>query len=121
MLPSHKNTLLQGNIGLGIAISYFTYQGCIVSIPLNDIQDYDLVVDFGDCVLKKIQVKTTRFIERGKYKVELKSAAKNFQENRSDFLFVVDGKGNRYFIPKDKITARNSIALGPNYAQYIVS
>jgi len=34
-----------GNTSLGIAISYFCSQGCTVSVPLNDTQDYNLVVD----------------------------------------------------------------------------
>lgn len=117
---NYKNNLTQGNVGLGIAISYFTYLGCIVSIPLNDIQDYDLVVDFGDCELKKVQVKTTRFLENGNYKVELKSGGKSFQENQSDYLFVVNGEGVKYLIPKDKVTAKKAIALGDNYSQYVV-
>ena len=32
----------KGNSGLGMAIAYFTTSGYIVSIPLNDTQDYDL-------------------------------------------------------------------------------
>lgn len=121
MLPVQKNTLLQGNIGLGEAISHFTLKGCIVSIPLNDIQDYDLVVDFGDCVLKKVQVKTTRFKEGGTYKVELKTAGKSFRHNQSDFLFVLDGSGKRYFIPKERVGGHNAINLGRNYERFIVS
>lgn len=35
----------KGNSGLGIAIAYFTTHGYTVSIPLNDTQDYDLVVE----------------------------------------------------------------------------
>ena len=35
----------KGNTGLGIAIAYYTSKGYTVSIPLNDTQDYDLIVD----------------------------------------------------------------------------
>ena len=31
--------------GLSIAIAYFGSNGYVVSIPLNDTQDYDLVVE----------------------------------------------------------------------------
>lgn len=120
MLKQRQHTSIQGNMGLGIAISYFTLQGCIVSIPLNDIQDYDLIADFGDGRLKKIQVKTTRFMERGKYKVDIKSRTKSFQENNSDYLFVVDGRNTKYLIPKAAISARNAISLGGAYASFIV-
>lgn len=115
-----KNTLLQGNIGLAISIAYFTSIGCIVSIPLNDIQGYDLAIDFGDCELKSVQVKTTRCVERGKYKVELRTGGKSFEDNKSDYLFVVDGDNNRYLIPRKFITSKNAISLGEQYSQYIV-
>lgn len=115
-----QNSLRQGNVGLGVAISWFTMKGLIVSIPLNDIQDYDLIVDFGECNVKTIQVKTTRFMERGKYRVELKHSTKSFQDNKSDYLFVVDGDGTKYLIPKEKITTKKSVSLGDNYSRYII-
>ena len=34
----------KGNSGIGLDIAYFTTNGYIVSIPLNDTQDYDLIV-----------------------------------------------------------------------------
>ena len=48
----------KGNTGLGIAIAYYSANGYTVSIPLNDTQDYDLIVD-KDNILKKVQVKAT--------------------------------------------------------------
>lgn len=39
---SNKNI---GNSSLGIAIAYFTNKNYTVSIPLNDTQDYDLIVE----------------------------------------------------------------------------
>lgn len=35
----------KGNSGLGMAIAYFSTRGYTVSIPLNDTQDYDLVIE----------------------------------------------------------------------------
>ena len=35
----------KGNSGLGMAIAYFSSNGYTVSIPLNDTQDYDLVIE----------------------------------------------------------------------------
>lgn len=35
----------KGNSSLGIAIAYFSTNGYTVSIPLNDTQDYDLIVE----------------------------------------------------------------------------
>jgi hypothetical protein len=55
-----KNTKSQGDVGLAIAIAEFTKRGWVVNLPLSDNQNYDLVVDDGE-LLKKVQVKTTRF------------------------------------------------------------
>ena len=48
-----------GNASLGTAIGYFTNTGYTVSIPLNDTQDYDLLVDF-DGNIKKFWSKVLR-------------------------------------------------------------
>ena len=53
----------KGNSALGIAIAYFSTNGYIVSIPLNDTQDYDLIVDKNNKV-EKIQVKSTGCITK---------------------------------------------------------
>lgn len=37
----------KGNTSLGMAIAYFSSHGYTVSIPLNDTQDYDLIVEKG--------------------------------------------------------------------------
>lgn len=54
------NSKKQGDIGLGVAIGYFVRNGYVVSIPLTDSQDYDLIVDNGNKLLK-VQVKTTGY------------------------------------------------------------
>ena len=54
---------IQGNIGLGKAIEYFTSWGIPVSIPLNDTQKYDLIADF-DNKLQRISVRTSRYKKR---------------------------------------------------------
>lgn len=53
-----KTNKEKGNSGLGIAIAYYSSKGYTVAIPLNDTQDYDLVVD-KDEKLYKVQVKAT--------------------------------------------------------------
>ena len=50
----------KGNSGLGMAIAYFSTKGYTVSIPLNDTQDYDLVLE-KDGHLKMVQVKLFLF------------------------------------------------------------
>ena len=49
-----KTNKEKGNSGLGMAIAYFTTNGYVVSIPLNDTQDYDLVIE-KDGDLKKFK------------------------------------------------------------------
>lgn len=81
MFFGEYNSKAQGNIGLGMAIAYFTAKKFIVSIPLNDSQSYDLVVDM-DGSLKRVQVKTTsRKKTSSKYEVELRSTGGNKSRN----------------------------------------
>jgi hypothetical protein len=63
----------KGNCGLGMAIAYFSTNGYTVSIPLNDTQDYDLIVEKNG-ILQRVQVKATGCIGKGgNYQVALKS------------------------------------------------
>ena len=66
--------LQQGTYGVGSAINYFTSMGWTVYVPINDSQDHDLVVE-EKSILKKVQVKTTKFIPKGSnyYQVELQT------------------------------------------------
>jgi PD-(D/E)XK endonuclease len=119
-----KNTVMQGNVGLALAIAYFAIKGYPISIPLNDTQDYDLIIDI-EGVLKKVQVKTSNCKNgSGNYQVELRSkyggkgnVSKFFNENSSDILFVVDGDGNQYLIPIEDIKSKTTITLSA-YKQF---
>lgn len=105
-----KNTKEQGNIGLGEAIQYFTSKRMTVSLPLNDSQDYDLVVEDCDGNLKKVQVKTTKSKNGGKYfAVNLRVLGGNSKKNyvhkmntdvHYDWLFVLCSNGDKYLIEK---------------------
>lgn len=66
----------KGNTGLAMAIAYYGSNGYIVSIPLNDTQDYDLIVE-KENKLKRIQVKSTDCKTKyNKYQVSLNSSYK---------------------------------------------
>ena len=114
-----------GNASLGTAIGYFTNIGCVVSIPLNDTQDYDLLVDF-DGIIKKVQVKGTSFkTNYGIYQVSLKSTGgtrgkiyKTVKNTEVDLVFVATDDGSMYLIPKDKIRNTSSINLNAKYQDY---
>ena len=73
MFQNCKNKTQQGLIGLSEAVSHFIKQGYVVSIPIADNQEYDLVVDI-DGLLFKVQVKTSAFkANSGNYTVELRT------------------------------------------------
>ena len=125
-LNEHKNSKSQGNVGVGAAIAYATRMGYCVSIPLNDSQDYDLIFEIDD-QLVKIQVKTSRYTEpSGSYTVQLRRTggnqsyhtAKPFDASKVDYLFVLVGNGDTYFIPTHQIDTVNAITVGNKYQEY---
>lgn len=126
MFEGTKNSKEQGNVGVGQAIAYFTSKQFIVSIPLNDSQEYDLIVDDKES-LKKVQVKTTRHKTKyGVFQVLLKTCGgnqsfhttKHFDPNKCDYLFVVTSDGDQYCIPCSSFKAKSTLALGKDREQY---
>ncbi len=117
----------KGNSGLGIAIAYFTTHGYTVSIPLNDTQDYDLVVE-KENGLKKVQVKATACISKsGTYQVALKSCGgtkgktyKTIIDTDVDLIFIVNKEKKMYLIPKKYINNKSTINLCEKYEKFLV-
>ncbi len=115
----------KGNSSLGIAIAYYTSNGYIVSIPLNDTQDYDLVVD-KDNVLKKVQVKSTACKTKyGNYQVALKSCGgtkgktyKTVIETKIDELFILTEDLGIYIVPIEEINNKSTLTICEKYDQY---
>lgn len=122
-----KTNREKGNSGLGMAIAYFTTNGFVVSIPLNDTQDYDLVIE-KDGNLKTVQVKSTGCkTSNGTYQVALKSCGatngktyKTLINTKIDFLFVLNERLEMYLIPKDKISNKSTLNLCSKYKEYRV-
>ena len=118
----------KGNSGLGMAIAYFSTKGYTVSIPLNDTQDYDLVVE-KDNRLQRVQVKATGCIGKcGNYQVALKSCGgtrgttyKTILETNIDLVFILTAKKEIYLIPKDRISNVSTLSLCDKYKKYKVS
>jgi len=114
----------QGTVGLGVAIGYFSSNGYKISIPLNDTQAYDLIVDDG--VLKRVQVKTTRYKRNGKFIVELKTVcavkSKNtiryFDSCLVEILFVLTNDGDVYCNPASEVEAKSSFTLNETYSRW---
>ena len=111
------NSQSQGNVGMGQAIAHYTQKGYTVSIPLNDCQEYDLVVEYPDG-LKKVQVKTTKSkVKSGKYVVGLRTMSGykdkySYKIGSYDILFVVTELGKTYeYTSKQLEGYKNCITL----------
>lgn len=132
MFNKCRNTKAQGTVGLGSAIEYFTRNNYIISLPLNDSQDYDLIVDDGN-KLQKVQVRTSDAKSKhGSYNVSVRvsggSATKRNQIRKAgtdmkyDLLFALCGDGSKYLIPKEAFkNCRSYIVVGnKSYTEYKV-
>lgn len=108
-----------------MAIAYFTINGYTVSVPLNDTQDYDLVIE-KDNEFISVQVKSTGFKSKyGIYQVNLRNFGgtkgkeyKTVINTKVDLLFVVTMEKDLYLIPIQEIRNRNSINLSEKYLKY---
>ena len=120
-----KTNKEKGNTGLGIAIAYYSTSGYIVSIHLNDTQDYDLIVDKNN-ILKKVQVKATSCKTRyNKYQVALKSCGgtkgktyKTIINTNIDEVFIVTDSMDIFIIPIEKIKNKSTLNLCDKYEKY---
>lgn len=117
-----KSNKEKGNAGLGIAIAYYSTNGYTVSIPLNDTQDYDLIVDKNN-VLKKVQVKATSCKTKyNKYQVALKSCGgtkgetyKTIIDTKIDEVFIVTDTMEMFIIPIKEIKNKTTLNLCEKY------
>lgn len=129
MFENAVNWKKQGDIGMCYAIAYYSKLGWTISIPLTDSQDCDLVIDTGNSLLK-VQVKTTTQIAPNGFSiVSLRTNGgnksgnnnKNFDQNKSDLLFIMTDKAEFFSIPRNEITALSAITLGEKYMPFKVN
>lgn len=108
-LDSNK---IKGNFGLSIAIGYFGSYGYTISIPLNDTQWYDLIVE-KDNIFQTVQCK---FCGSQNNELKLTSCGgtngkiydRLVNHPNLDILFCVDKDMNLFLIPmKDLFEAGN--------------
>lgn len=117
----------KGRSSLGIAIAYFSANGYTVSIPLNDTQDYDLVIE-QNCQFQSVQVKSTSCKTKyGTYQVALKScggtAGKTYKtviDTSVDLLCIITEKTEIYVIPIEILNNVSTINLCDKYSKYRV-
>lgn len=117
----------KGNAGVALAIGYYGSNGYTVSIPLNDTQDYDLIVE-KDNKLQRVQVKATS--QRSEYGYSLVSVRgcggtkgstyKTVKDTVIEILFVVTEEMEMYEIPVTEITSGSQMGLGPDRQKYRV-
>lgn len=117
----------KGNTGLGMAIAYYSSNGYTVSIPLNDTQDYDIIVEKNG-LLKTVQVKATGCKRKnGNYQVALKSCGgtngktyKTFLDTNVDILFIVTKDMSMYSIPKSEVQNKSTLNICSKYEKFRV-
>ena len=92
----------KGRAGMALGIAYFGANGYTVSIPLNDTQWYDFVVE-KDGIFQTVQCKATGSADNA---IELKSCGGTkgsvydfVLEHNLDFLFCLDKEQNMFVIP----------------------
>lgn len=92
-----------GRIGLSMAINYFTLKGYTVSVPMNDTQWYDLVIE-KDGKFYTVQCKATATVDKT---IDFRSTGGTnggvydnlLNHSELDFLFCVDDSLNMWNIP----------------------
>lgn len=119
------NSKQQGDIGVAMAIAYYTRHEYAVSIPMGDNTLYDLVVDKTG--LLRVQVKTTSYKRGNGYIVQLATSGgnrswngkpKKLSSDNSDLVFVYALDGSIWEIPSVDVDNGTSINLGPSKDKY---
>ena len=117
----------QGDAGELSAMSWLVLAGAIVSKPLFESPDYDLIADFGGRI-DRVQVKTCTYWTGKRWEVTLATRGgnqswsglvKRLDATRCDALFAHVADGRRWYIPAAALGGGSGIVLGgPKYAQY---
>lgn len=104
-----------GRLGLSMAINYFTIQGYTVSLPINDTQWYDLIIE-KDNQFFTVQCKATQ-TENDSIDLRSTGGTKGFiydnvlNHSKLDYLFCVNKDLKMWLIPVKDITTSKQITL----------
>lgn len=129
MFDRQDNPNKQGDIGMGICISFFTSKLATVAIPLTDSQKYDVIVDWNG--LKRVSIKTaTKQLNSGGFEVDLRTQGGNYTQKSKmyknspenyDLLFVACSNGKCFLIPSNIVGDKSTISVGgKSYNEYCV-
>ena len=107
-----------GRIGLSMAINYFTVQGYTVSLPINDTQWYDLIVEKNG-IFETVQCKATMTEDdsidfRSTGGTKGKEYDNLLNHKGLKYLFCVNKDLNMWLIPVSEIGTKKSIRLRTN-------
>lgn len=113
-----SNNKNKGRAGISLAIAYFGSNGYTVCIPLDDTQDYDLVVE-KDGLFQSVQCKATGNKHKyGRFDLSLKNSGGTkgkvygrVVESKVDLLFAITSEKTMYLIPIKDIPNLNNLAL----------
>lgn len=105
----------KGRAGLSAAIAYFGMNGYTVSIPLNDTQNYDLVIE-KDGIFQKVQCKATGSKDGNiDFRISSGKNGKNYGnliETQVDILFCLNQNQTMFCIPfEDLLNSNNKISI----------
>lgn len=107
----------RGKAGLSLAIAYFGTNGYTISLPLNDTQWYDLIIE-KEGIFQTVQCKFTASKDKV---INFRSAGgtkgttyDSILEHPLDILFCADNELNLFVIPMSDIRsfgAKNQVSL----------
>lgn len=127
-IVEHMNRKQQGDIGVAMAIAFYTRAGTGVSVPLTDNLRYDLIVD-RDGKLLRVQVKTTGYARYGRYEVSLRTQGGNrsgtgqvryLTHEECDLVFVYALSGDMWEFPAELVSGRGMLNLNKALDAYKV-
>ena len=102
----------KGNAGLSLGIAYFGANGYTISIPLNDTQWYDFIVE-KDGIFSTVQCKFTASKDQA---IDLRSTGgtkgssyDNVKNHPIDFLFCANQDGKMWVIPGEDLKKTSNI------------
>ena len=103
------------DLGLSMAINYFTIQGYTISLPINDTQWYDLIIE-KDNQFFTVQCKATQ-TENDSIDLRSTGGTKGsvydnvLNHSKLDYLFCVNKDLKMWLIPVKDITTSKQITL----------
>lgn len=123
------NTKQQGAIYVAKAIAYFAYEGYNISVPISDVQRYDLIVEKNG-TLSRVEVKSSRFQSNNiSYQVSLRTRGGNrswtgktvsLSSTDCELVFIGCDDGSQYLFPITLLEGRATINLPGKYKEYQV-